>query len=440
MDRDHCDRDFLFMTEAFSASQGHAMNLEDVAKLAGVSRSTVSRVVNDDARVSPDVRARVLAVIAETNYHPNAAARSLASRRTRILGLLIPQAMGDVFGDQWFPVMIQGCMDGCHEADYSLMLLMESSTDPETVTRIIERTLRSRHLDGIVISSSLNDEILGMRLRDEGFPYITIGRDVATSQNFIDVDNREAARTATEHLIGHGYRRLGMIAGPDSMVASEDRRLGFLDAATAAGIDSDEIEIRHGDYNEYKAFIAATDLLSSQPRPDAIFAASDAMARGVIRAAQTMNLRVPHDVAVIGFDGIQQDLIESHGLSTVRQPAKEIGRRAVELLVGMVNRSTTAPVQEWVPTELILRTSCGCLFPAAGSASDGNPIVAGSLNGHSSNHIAAPRSLIETGASTPTSPSPGRAVDVPRRIPTIQASGPPESEVRRAQRATACPT
>ncbi|HEU0165021.1 MAG TPA: LacI family DNA-binding transcriptional regulator, partial [Thermomicrobiales bacterium] len=293
------------------------MNLEDVAKLAGVSRSTVSRVVNDDPRVSPDVRARVLAVIAETNYHPNAAARSLASRRTRIIGLLIPQAMSEVFGDQWFPVMIQGCIDGCHEADFSLMLLMESSTDPETVSRIIERTMRSRHLDGIVISSSLNDEILSARLREEGFPHITIGRDVASLQNFIDVNNREAARMATEHLIGHGYRRIAMISGPDWMVAAEDRRLGFLDAISAAGIEPESVAVRHADYNEFKAYVAATELLSGPCPPEAIFAASDAMARGVIRAAQTLNLRVPEDIAVMGFDGIQQDLIESHGLSTV---------------------------------------------------------------------------------------------------------------------------
>jgi LacI family transcriptional regulator len=336
------------------------MNLEDIAKLAGVSRSTVSRVVNNDRRVSDDVRSRVLRIIEETNYHPNAAARSLASRRTRIIGLLIPQAMGDVFGDSWFPVMIQGCMDGCHEADHSLMLLMESSTDPVSVSRLIERTLRSRHLDGLVISSTLNDDLLSDQLKHEGFPFITIGRGVGQQHNFVDVDNRLAASLATEHLIAHGYRRLAMISGPDSMVAAEDRREGFLDAVTSANLDMNDIQIRFADYNEHKAYVATLELLAQPVVPEAIFAASDTMARGVLRAAQTCGVRVPEDLAVFGFDGIQLDLIESQGLSTMRQPAKQIGRRAIELLVQIIQQPAASTVQEWFPTELVVGTSCGC--------------------------------------------------------------------------------
>jgi len=336
------------------------MNLEDIARLAGVSRSTVSRVVNDDPRVSESVRSRVHRIIAETNYHPNASARSLATHRTRIIGLVIAQPMGEVFNDAWFPVMIQGCMDACLELDYSLMLLMESSTDPVSATRLIERTVRSRHLDGLVISSTLNEDVLSAQLQAEEFPFVTIGRDRHVQHHFVDVDNRQAARVATEHLIRHGYRRLAMISGPDTMVASEDRRFGFLDALIRAEIDPTTAPIRYADYNEQLAYEVTLGLLTEHPDLDAIFSASDAMARGTLRAIRDRGLRIPEDIALIGFDGIQPDLVDVYGISTMRQPAKAVGHRAVELLISILNTPPTRPIQEWFGCELVVARSCGC--------------------------------------------------------------------------------
>ena len=337
-----------------------AMNLEDIARLAQVSRSTVSRVINDDPRVSAETRERVLRVIGETNYRPNAAARSLASRRSRIIGLLIPQSMSDIFRDAWFPTMIQGCMDACQEADLSLTLLMESSTEGATVDRLIERTVRSHHLDGLIISTALLDDVLCARLAAERFPFVCIGKDDGAHYSFIDIDNRAAARLATDHLIAHGYRRIALIAGHADIFAAHSRRQGYTDALEAAGLPICENLIGYGGFSEHRAYLAAHALLSGPRRPDAIFAASDAMAIGALRAAHGLGLRVPGDVAVMGFDGFEEDLIQSHHLSTIRQPAWTIGRRAVEMLAALIADPDLAPLQEISPVELRPGGTCGC--------------------------------------------------------------------------------
>ena len=190
------------------------MTLEEIARLAGVSRSTVSRVVNGDPHVSDSVRQRVEAVIRANNYHPNAAARSLASRRTRILGLLIPRAVGVVFSDPFFLHLIQAAVDACNDTDHNLTLLMESTNDSVASDRVYQRVIRGRHIDGVIIASSIvEDPIIG-QLQDDGFPFLLIGRHPHRQVSFVDVDNRWAAQEAVAHLIEHGYRRIGLITGP----------------------------------------------------------------------------------------------------------------------------------------------------------------------------------------------------------------------------------
>lgn len=357
------------------------MNLEDIAKIAGVSRSTVSRVINNDPRVSDDVRARVKDVISLHNYHPNAAARTLASRRSQVIGLLIPEIASTVFTDPWYPILIQGCMDGCQEQDLSLMLLMESSTDPDAANRLIQRTLRAHHLDGVVVATSLVDTTEMHLLAERDFPYVVIGRTPTLETTWVDIDNRAAARKATRHLLSHGRTRPAMIAGPPIIIASVDRIDGFRDAANKAGLTS---TVRYASYNQREAYNVALELLRSPEPPDAIFAGSDVMAVGVIQAARHLGIDVPRQLGVIGFDDIQPDRVAQLGISTVRQPARELGRRAVELLNDRIGSPAAPHVHEWFSTDLVLRTSCGCV-PADASVSQpeepqrkrGDPVPAG---------------------------------------------------------------
>jgi LacI family transcriptional regulator len=339
------------------------MNLEDIARMAGVSRSTVSRVVNNDSRVSDAVRKRVLEIIAESNYHPNAAARSLAQGRTRIVGLLIPQEVESIFVDSWFARLIQGSLRACQRHDMSFMLMMEQSNNAAAVDRVIRRTVQGHHLDGMVISSSFVDDLLIERLAEMQFPYVVIGRDTGTRANFVDVDNRSASRAAVLHLLSHGRTRPAMIAGPDMMVAANDRCQGFVDAVRASDLDPNLAPIRHADWSQQAAYHETLALLDQPDRPDAIFAASDSMAIGVIQAIRQRSLRVPDDISVIGFDDIERERTIQLGLSTVEQPIDQVAATAVDMLLEQHESRQQQPLQRMLPTRLIIRSSCGCTTP-----------------------------------------------------------------------------
>lgn len=241
------------------------MKIEEVARLAGVSRSTASRVVNGDPRVKPATRARVQEVIRTHHYHPNAAARSLASRRTRIVGLLIPQPAGSIVSDPFFPRLIQGVAEACNAADQNVSLLMDTSEDRTAAERLYRRVVRGRHLDGVVVSSNVVDDPVVAQLKEDRFPCVLVGRDPRAKMSFVDVYDREAAQGAVAHLLAHGYRRIGMISGPDNMIASIDRAAGYLAAHQEAGIEPDPALTAQGDFTRRGGYRAMQTLLGHPP-------------------------------------------------------------------------------------------------------------------------------------------------------------------------------
>jgi LacI family transcriptional regulator len=359
------------------------VNLEEVARLAGVSRSTVSRVVNGSRRVSPEARARVEAVIRTHHFHPNAAARSLASRRTRILGLLIPQAVGFVFGDPYFPNLVQGVVDAANAADHGLMLMMESSDDATTADRLYHRVIRGRHLDGVVVATAIVGDPLLDCLAADDFPTVLIGRHPAfPGLASVDVDNRSAARQAVAHLIGHGCCQIAHVSGPLGVVSAADRRDGYRDALAAAGLPDDSYLLVESDYTDHGGYRAMRRLLALPGgRPDAVFVGSDTMAVGALRALAEAGLSAPDDLALIGFDGLERHAVTCPTLSTVAQPIGELGRTAVTTLLGRVDAPEAIPVRHLLSTRLVLRGSCGCAIgqrPATGSGETIDPAVTAS--------------------------------------------------------------
>jgi LacI family transcriptional regulator len=338
------------------------MNLETIARLAGVSRSTVSRVINDDARVSPEARTRVQAVIEEHNFHPNAAARSLASRRTGILGLMIPRSIEWVFGDLFFQLIIKSITLASNDAGQNLMLLMESADDRDGARRLFNRVVGGRHLDGVIVVSNVIEEPLVELLDEHRFPAILVGRHPILDLSFVDVDNRTAAREGVEHLIAHGHRRIAMIGGATNLIATVDRRDGYHQALINAGLPIEPDFYRQGDFREMTAYSEMRALLSlpACDRPTAVFAASDAMALGAMRAISDAGRSVPGDIAVLGFDGIAQAEVATPPLSTIAQPVELLGREAVAMLLQRIETPGAPPMHRLLPTELHLRASCGC--------------------------------------------------------------------------------
>ena len=350
------------------------MSLETIARLAGVSRSTVSRVVNDDPRVRPAVRERVLTVISDQDYHPNAAARSLASRKTRIIGLLIPGAVSFIFSDPYFPTMIQGVTDACNANDLNIMLMMDPSDDPATIDRLYRRVIRGRHIDGLVIGTSMIDDPLLARMRDDRFPTVVIGRHPDDPMlSTVDIDNRQAARVAVEHLIGHGHRRIALIGGPREVIAAQNRYDGYHDALAAAGLVPDPALAIDSDFTQAGGAVVMRHLLAAPGGPpDAVFAASDTMAAGAITVLREAGLRIPDDIALIGFDGLERHLRTYPTLSTVAQPITGLARAAVEMLRHQIETPDSAPANHVLPTYLWRRGSCGCSGPAPPDP-DANP-------------------------------------------------------------------
>lgn len=339
------------------------LNLEDIASLAGVSRSTVSRVINDDPKVSDSVRARVRRVIADTGFYPNAAARSLATQRSNIIGLVFPRVFTMMFTDPWASVLIKGCIEGSERADLGLVHMLVSTDDVSQVDRFFERSVMGRHLDGIILASHVLGDRMVERLKQSDFPYVLVGRDEQLSSNFVDIDNRVAARVATQHLIDHGYRSIMHMSGPPDLVTALDRHRGFNDALIEAGRDPAEARVECGYFEQVTAYDIAMRMLQQPDPPDAVFAADDAMAIGIIQAARELGIEVPAELAVIGFDDIDMNRMFRPHLTTVRQPSDALGRAAVRMLSDLIKSGPPSePVQQWLAAELIVRGSCGCSF------------------------------------------------------------------------------
>jgi LacI family transcriptional regulator len=335
--------------------------LEEIAELSGVSRSTVSRVVNGDPRVSTAARERVEAVITERHYVPNAAARSLASRRTRIIGLLISPSVGVILSDPFFTDLIQGAVRAGNDSEYILTILMETGDSADTADRIYRRFIRSRHVDGVVILSSVVEDPIVDRLKGDNFPFVLIGRHPHHAVNFVDIDNRNAAREAVAHLLEHGFRRIGIINGPPNMIASIDRYAGYVNALQEAGRTPDPALTVYSDFTRRGAYRAMLQLLKqADPLPDAMFVASDTMASGVLQALRDHGLRVPEDVAVMGFDGLEEILVSQPILSTVHQPIRELGAEGVRALIELLEHPENAPIHRFLSFRLQTRRSCGC--------------------------------------------------------------------------------
>ncbi len=336
------------------------LTLEDIAKQVGVSRSTVSRVVNNHPNVSPDVRKRVQKAIHSTGFHPNAAARSLASQRSHVIGLVLPRSASSFFTDPYFPQLTQGIAYGCNNSDLTLSLFLVGNKEDEE--KITPRISRRGLLDGVLIQSGEPEDKIIEHLTRSSIPSVNLGRPhEASGISYIDVDNVDAAYKATRHLISLGHTRIGTITGGMHSTVSIDRRDGYVKALRGAGLDVDESLIAEGNFSEISGYIGMKKILLGNPQ--AVFTASDIMAVGAIRAIQEAGLRVPEDIAIVGFDDLPMQHLTKILLTTIRQPIMKFGVKAVELLLDLIENGNEPARRVFMDTELIIRESCGAKIP-----------------------------------------------------------------------------
>src|SRR5829696_6333547 len=263
----------LATTDGYDRNQGGA-TLEAVARVAGVSRATVSRVVNESPRLSPDVRSAVEAAIRQLGYTPNRAARSLVTRRSDSIAVVITEPTARLFSDPFFPRLVRGVSAALAARDLQLVLLMpEPSEEPRTI-----RYLTGGHVDGALLVSLHGDDPIPAALAARGVPLVFVGRPPQGADvSYVDVDNRQGGRRATTHLLEAGARRVATIAGPVDMAAGVDRLEGWRDAIRATGDDVDERLVVHGDFTYEGGAAAAERLLAAVPDVDGLFVASDLM-------------------------------------------------------------------------------------------------------------------------------------------------------------------
>jgi LacI family transcriptional regulator len=332
------------------------LTLEEIARLSGVSRSTVSRVINQQPHVSSSVRKRVLKVIQETGYQPHLAARSLASNRSWMVGLVLPRSVSAFFTDPYFPRLAKGIAQGCNQHDYTMGLFLVSSNEDEE--KILPRLSRTGMLDGILIQSGQLGDQLITRLVNSHIPVVVVGRPLHSVEvSYIDVDNFSGAYSATSHLIRLGYQRIATITGLAGSAASTDRFDGYTTALSERSRNLDRTLVAEGDFTEAGGYYAMQQLLQSQP--DAVFAASDLMAIGAMRATREAGLKIPEDVAFVGFDDVSVAIYATPQLTTIRQPITSFGINAVETLIDLIENGIDPPRRIIMDTELIIRDSCG---------------------------------------------------------------------------------
>lgn len=326
--------------------------LEQVASRAGVSRATVSRVINGSTTVAPRIRDAVQRAVLALGYVPNPAARSLVTQRTESYALVVPEPASRVFSDdQFFPSIIRGVSQQLEAADKQLVLMLATSA---TSHSRIERYALGGHVDGVMFASMHGADPLPATLSRLGVPVVASGRPLGhQSVPYVDVDHAGGVAAAVRHLLASGRTRIATIAGPQDMVAGIDRLAGYRAALRGTGRRS---IVALGDFTRESGVVAMRELLEDDPALDAIFVASDLMAEGALRTLRQAGRRVPDDVAVIGFDDIEIARYTEPPLTTVRQPILEIGRELVRQLLRVAAGEEIEPAVV-LPTELIVRDS-----------------------------------------------------------------------------------
>ncbi len=333
------------------------LTLEDIADKCGVSRSTVSRVINGDSNVSDRTRQTVLEVIQKYNFQPNMAARGLAKGHTGILGLVIPKGVQAIFEEPFFALLIRGVTTRCNAMDYSVMMWL---AEPDYERRMISKILYNGLVDGVIVASMLLDDSIIDNLRQNKLPFILIGRHpVYNELSFMDVDNRGGAYQAVQHILRSGRRRVATITGLQNMIAGIHRYQGYVDALQDHDLPILPELVVESDFTDAGGYTSMQALLPHQP--DAVFVASDTMALAAIQAIQEHGLRVPEDIAVVGFDDIPEANRMKPTLTTVRQPISRIGAAAAETLIDVIQTGSTIPRQMVFPAELVIRHSCGAI-------------------------------------------------------------------------------
>ena len=335
------------------------ITIREIAERAGVSKATVSRVLNNSKPVNEDIKKRVMEVIESTNFKPNAVARSLSLKKSHLIGIIIPDLSNPVFSR-----IIAGIESAIRNLDYSLLI---TATDFNIEMKIQHmQILKDKGVDGLILVTDHGNETFFNAMLEFKKPIVMIGSDSAVDAiPVVKINNYKAACEAAQYLISLGHKKIGMIRGPlTDPHSGYERFMGFRDTLMKAGI-FDESRIAEGWYTFDDGYKGLSKILKASPDITALFCACDLMAVGAMKYATEKGNRVPDDISVLGFDDVEIARMYNPSLSTVRQQFEEKGRLSIETLIHMIeNKDEFKPVKSHILThELILRESTKSLKP-----------------------------------------------------------------------------
>jgi LacI family transcriptional regulator len=330
------------------------ITIDDVARRAGVSIKTVSRVLNNEPFVRVETRDKVLAAVTALDFTPNISARALAGAKAYLIGLLF-----DNPSPAYVAALEQGALKVCRASGRHLLVEQVSDQGPDLARRLAV-LLRTVRMDGVILTPPICDRIEALDALDAAkTPYVRIAPSQAPERSArVYGDDRRAAYDMTSRLIALGHRRIGFVAGPPEHLAAAERRRGFLDAMHAAGLEVPDVDLGQGSFTFRSGLEAAERLLALDPRPTAIFCANDDMAFGVMAQAHRLRLDLPGDLSIAGFDDTPTAEIVWPRLTTVRQPVVEMGEAAAEFLINPPKLEDGAPPPaQLMPFDLVERES-----------------------------------------------------------------------------------
>ncbi len=332
------------------------VNITDIARQAGVSIATVSRALNGHGLVKEETRQRILRIARELNYTPNPIARGLSTQKTETLGIILPELV-----DEFFMDLVHGIDEEAYRQGY--YILLSSSHSQRNIVETPLEFMTSGRVDGVILMApKMQHELIDLVAKSKRpIVLLNCAANIEGIASF-NIDNFGGAFAVTSHLIDHGYQKIAFITGPEGNCDAEERLKGFRMALEQNGIAIEESYIIPGDFTIKSGYYGFNRLFTQRYKPEAVFAANDMMALGIYQAAKTRGLKIPEDIAVVGFDNIRLSHYIQPRLTTIHVPIQELGSRAVHYLIRMIRQEvdSRASYHEKLSTGLIIGGSCGC--------------------------------------------------------------------------------
>lgn len=335
-----------------------AVTIKDVARKAGVSPSTVSRVLSNHPRISTETSQKVKAIMEQLGYHPNIMAKSLVSKTTNSICIMLPKSAEELFSNYFFMELIRGIVTQASRLGYDV--LISSGANEKEEVEGVSRLLNGRRVDGVILLYSRTDDPVIDFLHENGHPFVLIGRSDQYSDILsVDTDNVQASYDATKHLISLGHERIGFVSGPPELVVSKDRLKGYMKALADAGLESRPEWIVEGEFLQESGYRAMSFFMNLPNRPTALVLIDDVVAFGILRGLHELKYKVPEDLCLVSFNNIPLSELSTPPLSSIDIGIYNLGYTASQVLIQSIKNNQDASYQkrQIIPHRLMIRES-----------------------------------------------------------------------------------